>query len=150
MLKHGDDGMMDCKSPIHDNPMLCGRCRDRTARNGLEKGVRRKQDDIYYIRDDGGKSMMECPRHGTSVVQHALLSVVLRSGMNKVIHNFYSLFTRYLSECKTLSQWETSRTFLLCEKRDVCDIATFAPLPAARCLQAAHSSDPEQDRQNPR
>ncbi|KAK6761688.1 hypothetical protein RB195_022680 [Necator americanus] len=76
-----------------------------------------------------------------SEVQHAIMSVRNRTGPvnNEIrsehlknfppvlVNNMVKLFTHYLSECKILKQWKTSRAVFLCKKGDPHGIDNYRP-----------------------
>ncbi|KAE9412377.1 hypothetical protein Angca_004664, partial [Angiostrongylus cantonensis] len=77
-----------------------------------------------------------------SEIRHAILPVKNRTapGLDKIrpdhlknlppvfVNTLAWLFTRYLTECKVLTQWRASKTVLLFKKGDLHDIGNYRPI----------------------
>ncbi|KAE9412932.1 hypothetical protein Angca_010136, partial [Angiostrongylus cantonensis] len=77
-----------------------------------------------------------------SEIRHAILSVKNRTSLCPdrirlehlknvppvLVNTLARLLTRYLSECKVLTQWKTSKTVLLLRNCDLYDIGNYRPI----------------------
>ncbi|KAK6763290.1 hypothetical protein RB195_023845 [Necator americanus] len=92
----------------------------------------------HHLREDG----LVTPEVLPSEVRHAIMSVKNRAPLgldrNKPEHQkclpplhintLARVYTSYLSECKVLEQWKTSRTVLFYKNGDPQDISSYRPI----------------------